>query len=90
MPGLTGAEPGGHPIEAYSTEGIGNGTFAVLLFAVEGLEVFTGNDVMVAAFATPGFDSVRSFMAKESFGSACANTWTIGLTPRKPRQRHQR
>ena len=58
--GLTGAEPGGHPLEPCSTDRTGNGAFAVFLFAVEGLEVISGNDVMVAAFAAPGFERAQN------------------------------
>jgi hypothetical protein len=58
--GLTGAESGGHALEPWLTDGIGDGTFAVLLFAVEGLEVTTGNDVMVAVYAAPGFEQAQN------------------------------
>src|SRR5262249_6063498 len=38
------------------TERTGDGAFAVLLLAVERFEVISGDNVMVAAFAAPGFE----------------------------------
>ena len=65
----------------YSTEGIGNGTFAVLLFAVEGLEVITGNDVMVADFTAPGFERAQNSLdARRRFRRPLNVEWFIVLT----------
>jgi hypothetical protein len=65
----------------YSTEGIGNGTFAVLLFAVEGLEVITGNDVMVADFTAPGFEHAQNSLdARRRFRRPLNVEWFIVLT----------
>jgi hypothetical protein len=39
---------------------VDNGAFIVLRFAVEGLEIISGNDVMVAVFAAPGFECAQN------------------------------
>ncbi len=58
--GLAGLQPGGHRLQPCSTDGTGDGAPAAFLRAFEQPEVIGGDDVVVAAFAAPGFERAQN------------------------------